>query len=663
MTTAPAPTDFPTLFSPLSLGSMTLKNRIFSSAHDTVMVHDGQVTDRLIAYHRARAEGGVGLIITQVAGIHESARYTSHVLMVTDDSAIPGYTRLADAVHAHGCKIISQIFHPGREIMESSDGALPVALAPSAVPNERFHVMPRAIAQDEIDEIVRGYADGAVRLARAGFDGVEIVASHGYLPAQFLNPALNRRTDAYGGDLTSRMRFLGEVVSTVRAAVGEGFVVGVRISASDNSFDGVSEDEVVEICRRLDAVGGLDYFNVTQGTSATLAGSTHIVPPMSHEAAYTAPSAARIRAAVSVPVLVAGRINQPHEAEAILSSGSADACAMTRALICDPEMPQKSQDQRVDDIRACIACNQACIGHFHLGYPISCIQRPETGRELDYGTLKPADTSRYVIVVGGGPAGMKAASIAAQRGHRVVLYEAGGRVGGQVLLAEKLPGRSEFGGAATNLEHELKRFGVTVKTRVSVDVDLLVQEQPDVVIVATGASPYRPDMLELDDAMPVVTAWDVITTNAAVLPKGHIVVADWRCDWGGLGVAELIARSGGRKVTLCVNGYSAGETLQQYTRNSMLASALRARVTIVPNARLYGADDDTVYLQNTLTSEPVLIEDASGLVLNLGHAQNDSLLAELRAKAAFEVHGVGDCLSPRTVEEATLDALRVAAEI
>ncbi|MFW0797605.1 FAD-dependent oxidoreductase [Gordonia sp. CPCC 205515] len=663
MTSAAAPADFPTLFSPLKVGPVDLKNRIFSSGHDTVMAEDGRVTDRLIAYHRARAEGGAGLIVTQVAGVHESARYTSHVLMVTDDSCIDGYRRLADAVHEHGCKVVSQIFHPGREIMESSDGALPVALAPSAVPNERFHVMPKPMTTTEIDEVIAGFATGAVRLQRAGFDGVEVVASHGYLPAQFLNPAVNQRDDEYGGDLENRMRFLRSIIRQVRDAVGSSFVVGLRISATDKSFDGAEPDEMVEVCRRLDEDGLLDYFNVTEGTSSTTAGSVHIVPPMAFESAYTAPSAKNIKAAVSVPVLVAGRINQPQDAELVLSSGSADACAMTRALICDPEMPIKAESHRVEEVRACIACNQACIGHFHAGYPISCIQRPETGREQEYGTLRRASESRYVMVVGGGPAGMKAASVAAQRGHRVVLFEADGRVGGQVRLAERLPGRAEFGGATTNLENELQRYGVTVKTRVRVDSELVLSENPDAVIVATGATPYLPAGLELDDAMPVANTWDVITSNAAELPKGHIVVADWRCDWGGLGVAELIARSGGRQVTLCVNGYTAGETLQQYTRNAMLASAYKAKVSVVPNARLFGADEDTVYLQNTLTGEPVLIEDVAGLVVNLGHVQQNSLLTELQGIADIEVYGIGDCMAPRTVEEATLEALRVAATI
>jgi 2,4-dienoyl-CoA reductase-like NADH-dependent reductase (Old Yellow Enzyme family) len=653
--------SFPTLFSPLQVGPMRMKNRIFSSGHDTVMVHDGAVTDQLIAYHQARAEGGAGLIIMQVAGIHESARYTSHVLMVTDDSCIPGYRKLAETVHAHDCRLISQIFHPGREIMESQDGALPVALAPSAVPNERFHVMPRAVDVELLHEIIDGYAQGAVRLQKAGLDGVEVVASHGYLPAQFLNPKLNLRDDEYGGSLENRMRMLRETVRAVRTAVGPDFVVGLRISADERTFDSVDNDDVVALCATLDGDGCLDYVNVTEGTSASTGASTHIVAPMNYEAAYTAPSAARIKKEVSVPVFVAGRINQPHEAEGVLRAEQADACAMTRALICDPEMPVKANTQRVDEVRACIACNQACIGHFHLGYPISCIQRPETGREQQYGRLAPATAAKKVMVVGGGPAGMKAAVIAAQRGHDVSLYEAGGRLGGQVLLAERLPHRGEFGGAATNLIAEIERYHVAVTTRATVDRRFVAEQAPDVVIVATGATPYRPE-LEIDDAMPLFDAWQVLTEGVDALPKGRIVIADWRCDWTGLGLAELIARTPGRNVTLCANGYSAGETIQQYTRNAMLAAAYDAGVEFVNNARLYGADEDTVYLQNTLTAQPVIVDDVAAVVLALGHQQRDGLFHELKADG-FDTYAIGDCQAPRTVEEATLEGLKVAAAL
>ena len=652
---------FPRLFEPLRIGSVTLRNRIVSSGHDTVMAVDGLMTDQLIAYQAARAAGGVGLIVVQVAGVHESARYTSHILMATEDECIPGYRRLAEAVHAHGSAIVGQIFHDGRELMESQDGTLPVALAPSAVPNERFHVMPRAMPIPLIEEIQAGYASAARRLRDAGLDGVEVVASHGYLPAQFLNPRVNLRTDRYGGSPENRLRFLRETIAAIRDAVGREPVVGLRISIDEITPEGLTPDDVLPALAVLDGDGLIDYVSVVAGTSATLAGSGHIVPPMTLPNAYTAPLAARAKAVVSIPVIVAGRINQPQEAERILELGQADACAMTRALISDPLLPMKAAQGRTDEIRACVGCNQACIGHFHAGYPISCIQYPESGRELRYGRLTRASRARDVMVVGGGPGGLKAATIAAQRGHRVTLYEAARRVGGQVLLAERLPSRAEFGGVVTNLAGEAERAGVRVVTGTTVDLEVIRRERPEVVIVATGAGPRRPPM-ELSGDPIVLDAWQVL--RGATIPDGRLVVADWRCDWIGLGIAELLAGRG-RKVTLGVDGYMPGQRIQQYVRDAMTGAVTKAGVQIIPLVRLFGYDGSAVFFQHVLTGEPVVIEEVAGLVLAQGHDPVDSLLVELETPGTFdgEVYGIGDCLAPRTVEEAVLEGLKVAAEL
>lgn len=658
--TPPEP-PFPRLFEPLRIGSVTLRNRIVSSGHDTVMAADGLMTDQLIAYQTARAAGGVGLIVVQVAGVHESARYTSHILMATEDACIPGYRRLADAVHAHGSAIVGQIFHDGREIMESQDGTLPVALAPSAVPNERFGVMPRAMPIPLIEEIQAGYASAARRLRDAGLDGVEVVASHGYLPAQFLNPRVNLRTDRYGGSPENRLRFLRETIAAIRDAIGREPVVGLRISIDEITPEGLTPDDVLPALAVLDGDGLIDYVSVVAGTSATLAGSGHIVPPMTLPNAYTAPLAARAKAVVSIPVIVAGRINQPQEAERILELGQADACAMTRALISDPLLPMKAAEGRTDEIRACVGCNQACIGHFHAGYPISCIQYPESGRELRYGRPTRASRARDVMVVGGGPGGLKAATVAAERGHRVTLYESARRVGGQVLLAERLPGRAEFGGVVTNLAGEAERAGVRMVTGTTVDLEVVRRERPEVVIVATGAGPRRP-LLELSEDAIVLDAWQVL--RGAEIPDGRLVVADWRCDWIGLGIAELLAGRG-RKVTLGVDGYMPGQRIQQYVRDAMTGAVTKAGVQIVPLVRLFGYDSSAVFFQHVLTGEPVIIEDVAGLVLAQGHDPVDSLLVELETHGTFdgEVHGIGDCLAPRTVEEAVLEGLKVAAEL
>ncbi|HEY6571491.1 MAG TPA: FAD-dependent oxidoreductase, partial [Candidatus Limnocylindrales bacterium] len=642
-----------------------------SSGHDTVMAVDGLVTDRLVGYQEARARGGVGLIVIQVAGVHPTARYTSHELTADDDACILGFARLAEVAHANGSVIFGQLFHGGREIMDTEEGTLAVALAPSAVPTERFHVMPRAMPAPLIREIVAGFGTSAARLERAGLDGCEVVASHGYLPAQFINPRTNLRTDDYGGDETRRLRFLRDALAAARAATRPGFVVGLRISIGEASSEGMTEDEALTAIAALDADGAMDYVSVVAGTSATLAGSDHIVPPTPWPNGYTAPLAARAKEAVRVPVLVAGRISQPQEAEAILAAGQADACVMTRALICDPELPAKTAAGRLDDIRACIGCNQACIGHFHAGVPISCIQFPESGREREFPRVgRPGEerhpraaVTRDVLVIGGGPGGLKAAAVAAERGHRVTLVEAGRRVGGQVLLAQELPERAEIGGAINNLLGEAQRSGVDIVTGVRAHAAWVRERGPDVVIVASGAVPYRPP-LEVMGAPVILQTWDVI--RGAAVPDGHVVVADFRSDWTGLGVATMLA-SRGHRVTLAVVGTMAGQRIQQYIRDTMTATARRAHVDIRPTLRLYGADSNAVFLQDVLTGDAVVVEDVAALVLAQGQTPDDSLLSELEAAreagAPFEVRAIGDVLSPRTIEEAVLEGLREAIAI
>lgn len=647
-----SPAAFTHLFEPLQIRGKRLKNRIMSSGHDTSMPTDNRVNDPLIAYHRARAEGGVGLIVLQVAGVHDSARYTSHVLMATHDDCIEGYRALAETCHAHGTVVLSQIFHPGREIMESADGLLAVAYSPSAVPNERFRVMPRALDQGMIDDIVAGYGAAARRLHQAGIDGVEVVASHGYLPAQFLNPRVNLRTDGYNGDVQQRLRFLREVIAAVRASTDEGFIIGLRISADERDAQGLTEGESLAAVTALQQ--DLDYVHIVAGTSATLGGAVHIVPPMAVDAAYLAKEAGTFKASLSIPLFVTGRINQPQEAELIIARGQADVCGMTRALICDPQMPNKTDAGRCEDVRACIACNQACIGHFHKGLPISCIQHPETGRESLYASLQPAAVRKRIMIAGGGPAGMKAAAVAASRGHEVTLYEARSQLGGQVLLAQLLPRRSEFGGASTNLQREMALAGVKVVRNTRVDRALVEREQPDMVIVATGAEPYWPPF-ERGGELQVVDAWQVLRDEVKL--GRSVLVVDWRCDWIGPGIAERLVRAG-HQVQLAVNGTHCGESLPLYVRDHLVGELHRLGIPITPYARLYGCDDSTVYMQHTASGEPILFEGIDTLVLCQGHQSVDTLGDELQGHVAFR--RIGDCLAPRTAEEAIYEGLKVA---
>ena len=653
------PQSFPHLMSPLQIGPATLRNRIVSTGHDTGMPdHEGFPGDQLIAYQSARAKGGAGLIVIQVATVHATAFYSPHILQGHIDGCIPGYTRLASAIHDHDATCFGQLFHPGREVLGSSDGTLAVAWSASAEPNERYHVKPREMTPAMIAEVVTGYADAAARLQQAGLDGVEVVASHGYLPAQFLSAHSNRRTDGYGGSFDNRLRFLEEVLVAVRNRVGGGMAVGARISGEDLDGIGVEADESSAACEALSAAGLVDYVSVVAGSSASRPGSYHIVPPMTEEAGYTAPFGRAVKQKVAVPVIVTGRINQPQIAEEIITRGDADACGMTRAMICDPEMPNKARVGRIDDIRACIACNQACIGHFFMGVAISCIQHPETGREREFETRHPTAKPKNVLVAGGGPAGMKAAAVAAERGHDVTLCEAASQLGGQALLAQLLPSRAEFGGIVTNLSREMDLAGVTRRLNTTVDRALVEAERPDAVIIATGASPSGPDFEGAADGH-VVNAWQVLRGEVNV--GQSVVVADWRCDWIGYGIAEKLALDGCH-VRLALNGAQVGESVMQYMRDHAAGRLHSLGVEVIPYARLDGLDAETVYFEHVMAKQPIVCEGVDTLVTTLGHDAVDGLVEDL-AGLDVETHMIGDCLSPRTAEEAVYEGLKVGTAI
>jgi 2,4-dienoyl-CoA reductase-like NADH-dependent reductase (Old Yellow Enzyme family) len=645
---------FPLLFSPFSIRDVTFKNRIFSTGHGT-RLGDRIVTDALIAYHEARARGGAGLIVTEVIGVHETSYYVGRTLRGETDDIIPSLAKLAKTIHGYDCRIISQVFHAGREMRLSRDGSLPLAFAPSDVPNERFRVIPRAMTLDFIAELVDCYAATAARIAAAGMDGVEVLASHGYLLSQFLNPRINRRTDRYGGSIENRARFVVEIAQAIRTRIGPAPLLGLRFSANEPGVpEGMSEEESHALLAHLSP--HFDYLNVTTGSVSTLESAPHSVPPMSLEPGYVGPLAGAVRTATRKPVFMSGRVNRADVAEKLLAEGKVDMCAMTRGLLADPELPNKARAGKVEDIRTCVGCNQACIGHNQNGFPVSCIQFPETGRELDYGTRPKATTVKRILVAGGGPGGLKAAAVAAERGHKVTLYERAPRLGGQVLLAEKLPGRMEFGGVAENLAREAERWGATILKGKAVDAALVRAEKPDAIIVATGATTRPLETEGGTEGANVVDAWQVIQGQANL--GGSIVIADWRADWVGLGVAEMLAREG-RKVRLAVHGYMAGEMIQQYVRDPWLGTLHKLGVEIVTMARLIGADSESAYFQHVMCGEPIIFEGCESLIVNMAR-QSDASLEDELAPLGVPMTAIGDALSPRTVEEAVLEGLKAA---
>ena len=645
------------LFSPHEIRGHEIRNRIFSSAHQTILVRSGSPGEDMAAYHEARARGGAGLIIIESSRPYSDDVSASYYIDSSTDACIPGYRMVADAVHKHGCKVFGQINHGGR-IAYSHEGMYLVAHAPSMVPDHRFHCMPRVMSTEYVWKIIRAFAAAAGRMAEAGLDGTELTASHGMLIAQFLNPQTNFRNDEFGGSKQNRFRIVSEMIAATRQVVGNEFIIGMRISAEELEPDGLDQTEWLDICRCLSDEKELDYLSVTVGSMMGLAGSIHVVPPMTIDHAYTAPHAGIIKREVQQSILVTGRINQPQLAEQVLALGQADMCGMTRALISDPEMPNKARAGRLDDIRACIGCNQACIGHYHQGVRISCIQNPISGRELALGTHLRTKTTRKVLVAGGGPGGMKAAAVAGERGHQVILCEKSAGLGGQVLLAQTLPGRAEFGVIVDNLRREMELSGVDVRLNTVVDKTMIEAEKPDAIIIATGAVPYRPEV-DISEETHAVDAWQVL--RGEVKPGASVVIADWRCDWVGMGLAEKLAREGAQ-VRLCVDGEIAGQNLQKYLRWHWAGELHKLGVEVVAYARLFGADGDTAYFQHTTSGEPIICENMDTLVIAQGHQPVVTLEQDL-AELDVEVHLVGDCLSPRSAEEAVYEGLMVARSV
>jgi 2,4-dienoyl-CoA reductase-like NADH-dependent reductase (Old Yellow Enzyme family) len=649
----------PLLTSPLKIGNIILKNRMVFTGHNSKLQEsDGLVGDRYIAYQVRRTRGGAGLQILCAASIDDMSLTSQDQLRLSDDTAIPGLRRMVQAIEAKEGTVFAQLLHPGREIYESDDGSRPRALSASEVRSERFYVVPRALTLPQIHEIVAAYGRAAQRAVRAGLHGIEIVANQGNLPAQFLTASTNRRTDEYGGSEANRQRFLLEVTRSVRNAVGPKVPVGVRISVSDMDSVGLDVDDTVAACKRIDTENLVDFWHVVLGTPATRAGASHIVSPMYRPTGYMTPFSKRVKAVVSAPVIATGRFNTPQAAEEAIRTGAADAIGMTRAMISDPDLGTKVMEDRTDDIRACIGCVQACIGHFQKGYPVSCIQYPETGRELTLGAYGPARTPKTIMIAGGGPAGMKAAAVAATRGHRVVLCEATGALGGQVNLAARLPDRAEFGGLVTNLQRELELAQVDVRLRTRVTRELVEAECPDVLLVATGGEPVTPDSEYISD-MQVVTGHDVVAERVKI--GARVVIADATADWVGIGVARKLAANG-HNVTLAVNGISPGETLPPYVRDEAAAALFNAGVEVVNYARLFGADSGTVYFQHVFALKPIEFENVDTLVVCYGVSADRCLETEV-ADLRVAVEAIGDCWSPRTAEEAVLEGLKVAVNL
>ena len=619
------------LFSPLRLGPVELQNRIVSTAHQTTLVANHLPTDDFVAYHEARARGGVGLIVLEATAPHPSGILTPHELAGYLPEMVDAYRRAGSAVQPHGTKLFVQLLHGGREQIAGPPRA--PALAPSAIPSQRFRVAPRALRAEEIEEIVQGFGDAARLAAEGGLDGVEISAAHRYLVAQFFDPELNRRDDEWA----EPSRFLLAVVRAVRAAA-PGLCVGVRMSADSAPAQRMAPYLTEEV----------DYVSLALGESPSYLGSALIVPPPPLGENLIAPHISPFR--VGLPVIATSRIVDPVEADALVASGAADALGMTRALIADPDLPAKARA----GIRAirCIGC-QACIAHYHAGEAIRCAINPRTGRERTTPAVPEAADGGRVVIVGAGPAGITAAATAAAAGRDVVVLERAMYVGGQFALAGRAPGALAVAeGFLANHADTLET--VDLRLGVEATAENVAALSPDVVVVATGAHAYAPS-LPVSPAN-VVQAWDVLAGTATV--GRRVAVADWGGDPIGINAAETLAQAG-HDVVYCVASVTVGESLHQYRRNLFLQRLYRAGVEIVQHHELIAGDAEHAILRNVFAPELETTIAVDTIVLALGRVPDDALAPVLRA-AGIRVEEAGDCLSPRGLEEAVLEGTRAA---
>jgi 2,4-dienoyl-CoA reductase-like NADH-dependent reductase (Old Yellow Enzyme family) len=509
--------------SPITMGGLEIRNRIARTAHATMMARGGKITDDLIAYHLARAQGGVGLSILEAAGVHPSSVLS---LANLDDSIIDGYRALTTTIAPTGMRLFQQLWHGGHIYMQP-DGSPP--LAPSTMPNPIAGVAPRPMTHRQIDDLVAAYAAAARRCERGGLDGVEIHAGHGYLLAQFLSPVLNQREDEYGGGLENRMRLLLRVLGAVRDAVSPGFVVGARLSDSADARI-LSMDEVGRVAHRLERDGLIDYINMSYGDYYALhrqVGGMDV--PTGFQIPYTAPPVADIK----LPRLLNGRFRTLEEVEQVLRAGEADIISMVRAHIADPDIVAKSAAGHPERVRPCIACNQGCIGRVATFGRLGCVVNTAAGDEtaLAERLIRPV-AGRRVLIVGGGPAGMEAARIAATAGHRVVLADAMPTLGGLTTLYRGAPRMSTIGDIAGWLEGEVYRLGVEVRLSTYLDADDIVAEGADTVILAIGADlepPLRQIQFPADEIVRepgarIMTSIDLFADKAADRGRSAVII-------------------------------------------------------------------------------------------------------------------------------------------
>ena len=645
--------DFRRLFSPIAIGHTTAKNRIVSTPHGAAFGENGNITERYIRYHEEKAKGGCGVVMMfGSSSIHPSSINDWGEVNNWDDSVIPQFRQMSEAIHRHGALCLSQISHRGRRGHSWYSGT--PLWAPSDTREERHREWPHVMTKAEIREVVDAWVAAALRLKRGGYDGADIPLYGGHLLENFLSPLANTRTDEYGGNLDNRLRLPTEVLRALREGVGRDFIIGVRHSGDHFVPGGLTREELLEIARRLDALGIADYWMVSGSNTETLRYEAAVTPSHYHPHGVFNDLAALTKSAVRVPVIVAGRVVTAEQAEAALAGGVCDLVGMTRAMIADPEMPRKVREGRLDDVRVCVGASEGCIGRLRQGKAITCVQNPVIGREAELMEIHPAVTPRRVVVVGGGVAGLEAARVAALRGHRTSLLEARSTLGGQVLAIARAPKREDYAAIPGWLASQAKKAGVDIRLNTPASAREVLALRPDAVVVATGATQRVPDIPGAK--LPhVTTTLDVLM--GTVTHGRRVVILDEEGYFAAPSTADFLADRGAQ-VTIVCRYFMVGEDIDEGTRSDLYARLFGRGVTLLPMTRVVEILPRAVRTRHTFADTEAVIETDT-VVLAFGGKANDGLARELEG-AVPELRVIGDAYSPRRVHDAILDGTRAA---
>jgi 2,4-dienoyl-CoA reductase-like NADH-dependent reductase (Old Yellow Enzyme family)/thioredoxin reductase len=626
------------MFAPIQIGNLAVKNRfIVSPMVVNYCTTDGRATETYIAYHEARAKGGWGLIVTEDYAVDPAGKAFVGIGGLWEDAQIPGHAELTKRVHNHGAAIFAQIYHAGRQSARAVIGT--DAVAPTSISCPFTLETPHELTVGEIERIVEQFGDCALRAKKAGFDGVEVHGGHGYLIAQFMSSYSNKRFDRYGGNLANRMRFPLEIIANIRKKCGDDFPIQFRISA-DEAVPGGRGIEDTKAQVRLLEQAGVNSFDITVGTD----GSHYVMvapPAMAH--GWITDHAAAVKSVASVPVFTVARINDPLIAESVVASGKADGVAMGRGSLADPELPNKAREGRFEDIIQCTGCMQGCESRVIAQLPVRCTMNPRTGRENEF-AITPAPVKKKVFVAGGGPAGMEAAIVAAQRGHDVTLFEKDKRLGGQYYLASVPPWKGEISAFLAWQVHTLEKLGVKTVMNTALTAEMVKERKPDAVIVATGSVPAAMKISGLDRTF-VTTAQDVLEGKAflgervAVIGGGMI----------GCETANHLAHHGRKPTIIEMLCELAGEEPMAIKR-ILFQSLKENEVPIYCNSTVTGIGEDGS-VEIVQDGQKKTLGGFDSVVLAGGMQPVNGLVAELEGSVG-SLQIVGDASSVRTALEA-----------